>query len=194
MIGGWHDIFLPWQLRDYAALRAAGARPHLTIGAWTHGSPGLLVASLRESIDWLRAHLRGEPPAAGAAGAALRRGRRLARLRRLAARRAPRATVAPAAGTAGSPRNRAATSTPDTLRYDPTDPTPTVGGPLLLANVSGPRDNRALEARPDVLVYTVRRCGRPRDHRPGAGAVHVRAVRPLPRRLRAALRCDRAGR
>src|SRR5262249_11869217 len=31
MLGGWHDIFLPWQLRDYAALRAIGARPHLTI-------------------------------------------------------------------------------------------------------------------------------------------------------------------
>ena len=61
MIGGWHDIFLPWQLRDYAALRAAGARPHLTIGPWTHGSGGLLVESLRESVDWLRAHLRDEP-------------------------------------------------------------------------------------------------------------------------------------
>src|SRR5262249_50930639 len=29
MIGGWQDIFLPWQLEDYAALRAAGAQPYL---------------------------------------------------------------------------------------------------------------------------------------------------------------------
>src|SRR5205823_13847072 len=27
MVTGWQDIFLPWQLADYAALRAGGARP-----------------------------------------------------------------------------------------------------------------------------------------------------------------------
>ena len=48
MVGGWHDIFLPWQLADYAALRAAGANPRLVIGPWTHGSLGLYRASVRE--------------------------------------------------------------------------------------------------------------------------------------------------
>ena len=61
MVGGWYDIFLPWQLHDYATLRAAGANPYLTIGPWTHGGGGLLAESVRESVDWLRAHLRGEP-------------------------------------------------------------------------------------------------------------------------------------
>ena len=61
MIGGWYDIFLPWQLHDYATLRAAGANPYLTIGPWTHGGGGLLAESVRESVDWLRTHLRGEP-------------------------------------------------------------------------------------------------------------------------------------
>src|SRR5215831_12081288 len=28
MVGGWHDIFLPLQLRDYAALRRAGHEPY----------------------------------------------------------------------------------------------------------------------------------------------------------------------
>src|SRR5258705_4508682 len=60
MIGGWYDIFLPWQLADYAALRAVGNQPYLTIGPWTHGGGGLLAASVRESVDWLRAQLRGE--------------------------------------------------------------------------------------------------------------------------------------
>ena len=45
------------------------------------------------------------------------------------------------------------TSTPDRYRYDPSDPTPSVGGSLL-ARSGGPRDNRALERRSDVLVYT----------------------------------------
>jgi putative CocE/NonD family hydrolase len=48
---------------------------------------------------------------------------------------------------------------PDRYVYDPNDPAPTVGGPtslpgLLLGTNSGPRDQRRLEERPDVLVYT----------------------------------------
>ena len=47
------------------------------------------------------------------------------------------------------------TSQPDRYRYDPADPTPAVGGNSLgAAKHMGPKDNRSLEARPDVLVYT----------------------------------------
>ena len=41
--------------------------------------------------------------------------------------------------------------------YDPTDPVPTLGGPILYATSSdpaGPRDQRPIEARPDVLTFT----------------------------------------
>jgi putative CocE/NonD family hydrolase len=43
-------------------------------------------------------------------------------------------------------------SEPDRYRYDPADPTPAMGGIGMLTG--GPVDNRALEARPDVCVYT----------------------------------------
>jgi putative CocE/NonD family hydrolase len=48
---------------------------------------------------------------------------------------------------------------PDSYVYDPRDPAPTVGGPtslpaLLFGTNSGPQDQRKLEARPDVLVYS----------------------------------------
>ncbi len=46
-----------------------------------------------------------------------------------------------------------AQSPPDRYRYDPSDPTPAVGGSSLSRN-SGPRDNRLLESRADVLCYT----------------------------------------
>jgi putative CocE/NonD family hydrolase len=46
----------------------------------------------------------------------------------------------------------ASSSEPDRYRYDPADPTPSVGGIGMLTG--GAVDNRALEARPDVLVYT----------------------------------------
>jgi uncharacterized protein len=43
-------------------------------------------------------------------------------------------------------------SSPDHYRYDPADPTPSLGGIGMLTG--GPVDNGALEARPDVVVYT----------------------------------------
>src|SRR5262249_8044894 len=47
-----------------------------------------------------------------------------------------------------------AESTPDSFRYDPSDPTPSLGGPLLVANRAGQVENGQIEARPDVLTYT----------------------------------------
>lgn len=48
---------------------------------------------------------------------------------------------------------------PEGYAYDPSDPAPTVGGStslpaLLFGTNSGPQDQRRVEARPDVLVYT----------------------------------------
>ena len=53
-----------------------------------------------------------------------------------------------AAGTAASP---------DTFVYDPANPVPTTGGPLCCDGVhepGGPLDQKSVEARPDVLVYS----------------------------------------
>jgi uncharacterized protein len=179
MVGGWYDIFLPWQLADYAALRAAGARPYLTIGPWTHGGGGLLAASVRESVDWLRAQLRGERDALRS---------RPVRLYVTGADqwREYEDWPPPAdqtrrwyLGPGGSLRPAPEESTVDRFRYDPADPTPTVGGPLLLSNVSGPKDNREVEARPDVLVYTSSIMDRQVDVvGPVTATIHVRPSQP----------------
>jgi putative CocE/NonD family hydrolase len=47
----------------------------------------------------------------------------------------------------------------DVYLYDPRDPNPTIGGPTFLPGLfiganAGPRDQRPVEVRPDVLVYT----------------------------------------
>jgi len=42
---------------------------------------------------------------------------------------------------------------PASFRYDPADPTPSAGGAILALN-AGVRDNRAVEQRPDVLVFS----------------------------------------
>jgi putative CocE/NonD family hydrolase len=51
---------------------------------------------------------------------------------------------------AGQP---SAADAPDDYIYDPADPTPSFGGPLMSPH-AGRRDNLRLEARPDVLVFT----------------------------------------
>ncbi|WBB67391.1 CocE/NonD family hydrolase [Micromonospora sp. WMMD812] len=185
MVSGWHDIFLPAQLADYAALRAAGGIPRLVIGPWTHGSPGLFVAALREGLSWLDRHLAGHPPAAPAATPAFRAGAATASPATAGPATAGPATASdPAAvrvhvGGAGGgwrdlpdwPPPAVATawhlhpgggltprppvpSPPDAIWYDPADPTPSLGGPLLVAQRAGPVDNRRIEARPDVLTFS----------------------------------------
>jgi putative CocE/NonD family hydrolase len=44
-----------------------------------------------------------------------------------------------------------------TFTYDPTDPTPAVGGRVINPAIGGHRDNRKLEERDDVLTFTGRR-------------------------------------
>ncbi len=56
----------------------------------------------------------------------------------------------------------AAGEPPDVFRYDPRDPVPTVGGTtflpgLYIAANAGPRDQRPVESRSDVLVYSTPR-------------------------------------
>ncbi len=52
---------------------------------------------------------------------------------------------------------------PARYEYDSEDPVPTLGGAVLMAAIhgSGPRDQRPIESRPDVLVYTSSTLGSP---------------------------------
>lgn len=154
LLGGWYDIFLPWQLRDYRSLRDAGKQPYLTIGPWSHAQPDGMFYGVRESLAWFNAHLRGQRDQLRAApvrifvtGANEWRdypdwpppGVQNQRLHLQ-----PGGALA-----AASPPS----SEPDRYRYDPANPTPALAGPLLTGKAQ-PTDNRALEARVDVLIYT----------------------------------------
>ncbi|MGP0031543.1 MAG: CocE/NonD family hydrolase, partial [Acidimicrobiales bacterium] len=154
LIDGWHDYPLPGVVEDYRVLRAAGAPVHLRIGAGGHlgggGEGGMTDAPLDWFDTWLlgreglldptpvKVHVQGEggrwrdlpdwPPSSEPTRWYLHEGGWLA----------PTAPEAP--------------SDPDRFRYDPADPTPSVGGIGMLTG--GTVDNRALEARSDVVVYT----------------------------------------
>ncbi|MEU8131583.1 CocE/NonD family hydrolase [Micromonospora sp. NPDC049049] len=160
MVTGWHDIFLPAQLDDHAVLRAAGTPPRLVIGPWTHGSPGLFVGALREGLAWLDEHLPATTRSRGPAGPArppvcIHVGGAGGGWRDLPDWPPPAIQTAWHLQPGGALAARTpVVSTPDAFRYDPADPTPSLGGPLLVAQRAGPVDNRRVEARPDVLTYT----------------------------------------
>jgi putative CocE/NonD family hydrolase len=153
-VGGWYDILLRETLSDYARLRSAGHTPYLTIGPWMHLSLECAWESLRQGLDWFDSVLRGDHRF----------------VRRLPVRiyvmgsgvwREMRSWPPPARKTPfflGESRQLlkerpGMDEAPDRYVYDPADPTPAVGGPMMNLE-GGPRDNRALEARSDVLTYT----------------------------------------
>jgi uncharacterized protein len=180
-IGGWYDCFIGETLRQYEAMKerakAVGMRPpRLLVGPWTHGEFGSTIGDLdfgigssgaflnyrgdltEAQLRWFDATLKGEEgpleerppvevfvmgenrwrgyeewpvPGAHEERWHLHGGGRLA-------------------------REEPGRSEPDEYDYDPGDPVPTVGGAILMAPIyrPGARDQRKVEDRPDVLVYT----------------------------------------
>jgi uncharacterized protein len=154
MGGGWYDIFLPLTIRDYLTLVRAGRKPYLTVGAWTHTDLAHMGLSLKEALAWFRAHLLGD-----------RSGLREMPVR-IFVMGANEWRDLPEWPPSNSKPQRwylhpgkvlslepSPESEPDRYRYDPAKPTPGVGGAAMSTN-SGPKDQRVLEARSDVLVYT----------------------------------------
>ncbi|MDW5592850.1 CocE/NonD family hydrolase [Conexibacter stalactiti] len=157
LVGGWQDIFLPWLLEDYVALRRAGRTTQLVIGPWAHTSTPLLARSTREGLAWLRAHLLGDRRLLDEAPVRIWVGGENA-WRTL--QEWPPAGVRPwrlhlhdGGRLSTTPPGHADDGAVSRFTYDPAHPTPSLGGPVLLAR-EPVTDNRPLEARDDVLTFT----------------------------------------
>jgi uncharacterized protein len=153
LVGGWYDIFLPWMLDDFAALRDAGKKPQLIVGPWAHTSPGLASGSARAALGWLRAHLVGDRRLLDDAPVRIKitGGGEWRDLEDWPPPSEPRRLhLQPNGGLADDPPPP---SEPDRYTYDPADPTPSLGGPVLM-EPKPVTDNRPLEQRADVLTYT----------------------------------------
>ncbi|NEA24195.1 CocE/NonD family hydrolase [Actinomadura bangladeshensis] len=158
LLGGWYDVFLPWEIKDYLALRAAGHTPYLTIGPWWHTDARHGLPGIRESLAWFRAHLQGDP-------SGLRRDPVRVYVTGAGEWRHYRDWPPPGTRQArwhlhGGPgsghglgEDGPQDHPPSTYTFDPARPTPALGGPTLLGS-SRPVDNRPLERRPDVLAFT----------------------------------------
>ncbi len=154
MVAGWFDIFTPWQLQDFIALRQAGSESRITVGPWQHTDAGVIGTGLADAIEWFNRHLLGKHAAT------------LTKPVKLYVMGAdewrefdewpPRESIAQKWYLQPQHRllDRTAPDSPaDQYIYDPADPTPSLGGPAL-DDTPCSVDNAALEARADVLTYT----------------------------------------
>jgi uncharacterized protein len=150
MVSGWHDFFLPLVIRDYNTLKELGRSPYLTIGPWNHEKAA--IPAIKEELIWFKAHvlndrkeLRKAPVRLFVMGVNEWRDYPVWPPQNMEQQRwylqAER----------GFTDSLPAVSVTDHYTFDPSDPTPGVGG----ASVGRPvEDNRKLESRDDVLTFT----------------------------------------
>ncbi len=180
-IGGWFDLFLGGTLENFARMQTEGGSlaarqgQRLLIGPWSHGNTAGVfpcasfgtLSSLEQAdfigrqVRFFEHHLReresglsGEPPVTlFVMGENRWRGEDSWPLERTRYERwylRSGGILSPQAPSAEKP---------DTYVYRPRQPAPTTGGPCYLPGIeqgldAGPRDQRLVERRPDVLTYT----------------------------------------
>ncbi|MQY29026.1 CocE/NonD family hydrolase [Nocardia aurantia] len=156
LIGGWQDIFLEQTIRQYTRLQERDVDVALTVGPWTHLDMATKAAGLiaTQTLEWLDEHLAGrEEPNRKAPIQVYATG---VDEWREDLEVWPPATeefelyLGPARTLIEEPSRNPAT--PATFTFDPSAPTPTVGGPLMRGG--GYRDDARLAGRHDVLAFT----------------------------------------
>lgn len=181
--GGWYDLFLGGTLANYTAMKAR-TRQKLVIGPWVHGYNGGVYAERNfglmahdavadvtaEQIRWFDHFLKGQDNGVP--------GDKPVKIFVMGPNVWREEDDWPlpdtdwqhwylhSSGRAGSDAADGALNTQppgaepvDTYLYDPRNPVPTVGGAtflpgLFVAANAGPRDQRDVESRADVLTYT----------------------------------------
>lgn len=196
MVAGWYDIFLPWQLRDFVDLqqadlqkgnsqkddlRKARSAPRITIGPWRHTDQELMDFGVHDAIDWFDRHVLGNNTDTAAQQKPVKLYVQGADEWRTFDQWPPRESINQHWHLQPLQQLRdhiAPESAPDLYRYDPTNPTPSVGGPALNAAPFSV-DNMPLEARADVITYTSDTLAQPLDIiGPAAAELYVSSTAP----------------
>jgi uncharacterized protein len=183
-IGGWYDVFLRSVLQDYSALVAqdGSARHHLIVGPWTHGNfeptagevnfgvqaSGFVTRLDNLHLRWFDAWLK--PPYAGVGKQPPIRTFEMGantwqestEWPPVAAEKASfylhsRGKANTRQGDGSLDRELGDAEPQDSYVYSPANPVPTRGGGAwgwMGSQPGGAYDQRSIEDRPDVLVYT----------------------------------------
>ena len=154
MVAGWFDIFLPWQMLDFKALCESGCETRITVGPWRHTDMGLGRTGMHDAIDWFKQHLLGEEVSPKP---------KRVKLYVMGADEWRYFDEWPPSESVIErwylqPQHKLLDripldSDPDQYRYNPGDPTPSIGGPTLESTPFSV-DNAELEARHDVMTYS----------------------------------------
>ena len=166
VVGGWQDLFIEQNIEQYRTLAARGVPTRLLVGPWAHLDLTTRGgAAVVESLAWLDRYAapgkaRGHDPAPAAQPDHSVRiwvgGQGAGEWREIPGWPPPGPTEQRwYLGAHGSLSTQE--PSPDvpavSFRYDPADPTPSPGG-AILAVTAGSRDNRAVERRLDMLVFS----------------------------------------
>lgn len=180
-LGGWYDIFAQGTIDSFVGYQtrggpAARGRQKLVMGPWTHGVLQTKAGDLtfpdnakrppndiHDSWKWFDAQLKGEDNGLASAPAVtyyvmgdVTDPQAPGNVWRTADQWPPVATQTQAWYLQADRTLRAAppgNALPLAYLYDPGDPVPTIGG-LQLTLPAGGKDQRPIESRPDVLVFT----------------------------------------
>jgi uncharacterized protein len=155
MVAGWQDVFLPFQLKDFAARQAAGVPTWLTVGPWNHISLRGMFEGMKQALLLFVALRNGEQPYDD---------RMRVRLFIQGANVWRDYTTWPPTDSrplrfhlrAGNVLDTiAATGDEGSLKftYDPSNPTPSVHGPMVM-KLATHRYMTALEQRSDTVSLT----------------------------------------
>jgi putative CocE/NonD family hydrolase len=160
LVSGWYDILLRETLDDYRELVTHHQKPYLTIGPWAHNDVDCFWESLRQGIVWFDAHLKGDRNQVR---------EKPVRIFIMGKNEWTDLDVWPPPveetryylygakdGSGGKLHLDEPSDSiePSVYIYDPKKPTPSLGGPLMSLYAAGSVDNRKLEARSDVLLFT----------------------------------------
>jgi putative CocE/NonD family hydrolase len=175
-VAGWFDALLQGSIDNHLRARAGGAPAALIVGPWSHGNHTSRIGEtefgavadaasvddggslLTRELDWVGRYLKPERAAAASQPPVLVFVMGTNQWRRFHAW-PPESVEVPwylNAGRRLSLDPPESDSPPDAFRHDPADPVPTCGGALLMAPEfpPGPYDQRRVEERDDVLIYT----------------------------------------
>lgn len=171
-IGGWYDNFVESDLDAFAALRKSTGLNHILIGPWPHNMsirfPGVDFGSASTApvramaIEWFDQWLMGkDTPLASAPPVKifLMGANRWLEAREWPPREAHPRVLYLGGNSQLANRPQTAIDSRDRYVYDPRNPAPTMGG-AVCCNPKvfpwGPMDQRSIEKRADVLVYSTR--------------------------------------
>jgi len=211
VVAGWFDAFLQGSLDNHLRTREGGAPAALIVGPWSHDNQTSRIGDtdfgptadgtrlhdgrslLARELDWLDRQLGPGPDADPGVPPVLLFVMGADEWRGFAAWPPDATEVAwyLRDGATLSPDPPPSDSPPETFLHDAGDPVPTLGGALLLPPrfPAGPCDQRPVEQRDDVLVYTTAPMDTPLEV-VGRIAVHLVADSTAPSTDWVARLCD----